>query len=277
MPLAFHASRVAKFEQQQENAETYILPFIAQGAKIDGVSVLEIGCGEGGILRPFLDRGCNCVGVDLSKSKIDYAKKAFAADIAAGRADFIAADIYDDETGSALAGRFDIVIMKDTIEHVYGHTRILNRIKGFLSAGGVLFVGFPPWRMPYGGHQQMAESRLGKMPWYHLLPREVYRNLLKTFGESDLRVEELMEVVDTRLSINQFERMVRETGYRVLNSQHYLVNPIYKYKFGLTPRKQARAITKLPWVRDFMTTTCYYLLGVDATPRPTTPQVARSA
>jgi len=267
MPLAFHASRAAKYEQQQINAETYILPFIAQGVTIEGARVLEIGCGEGGILQPFLDRGCTCVGIDLSESKIAYAREAFADDIASGRAEFIAADIYEEAAGAALEGRFDIVIMKDTIEHVYGHTRILNRVKDFLADGGVLFVGFPPWRMPYGGHQQMTESRLGKLPWYHLLPRGAYANLLKTFGESDERIEGLMAVMDTRLSINQFERMISETGYRVVAVQHYLVNPIYRYKFGLEPRKQLRFVTAIPWFRDFVTTTCYYLLSVRAAAR----------
>ncbi len=260
MPLAFHASRAAKYEQQEQNAETYILPFIARGISVDDKSVLEIGCGEGGIIEPFLRRGGTGVGVDLSPEKIAYAEKAFASYIEDGRAEFVAGDIYDDEISGRLEGRFDVAIMKDTIEHVYGHAKILAKIKDFLKPGGVLFVGFPPWRMPYGGHQQMTESRVGKLPYYHLLPRPAYRRLLEMFGESERKIEGLMEVVDTHLSINDFERMVAETGYRVVAKQHYLVNPIYRYKFGLKPREQFGFVSAIPWFRDFLTTTCYYLL-----------------
>lgn len=260
MPLAFHASRQTKYDQQVENARAFIVPFVDRVGPIDGKNVLEIGCGEGGILEAFVERGCHCVGVDLSESKIEFAREAMAAHVSAGRAEFHAGDIYDAEIGSRLEGRFDLAIMKDTIEHVYGHDRILRRIRDFLAPRGVLFVGFPPWRMPYGGHQQMADTKLGKLPYYHILPRPVYRGLLKAFGEPDERVRVLMEIVDTRLSINRFERLAKEAGYRVVARQFYLVNPIYRYKFGLKPRRQIPVVSAVPWIRDFVTTTCYYLL-----------------
>jgi len=70
----------------------------------------------------------------------------------------------------------------------------------------------------------------------------------------------MFEGEDTRLSIHRFERLLDQTGYRTLRRQFYLINPIYAYKFGLKPFKQIPAIAALPWVRDFVTTTCYYLV-----------------
>ena len=247
------------YEQQRLNARDHVLPFIAAHIPIEGSRVLEIGCGEGGVLGPFLERGCTCVGVDLNVTKIEFARGIHRDHAKAGRAMFVASDIYDAGAEAALGGLFDIVILKDTIEHVYDHARILRRIRDFLTASGVLFIGFPPWRMPYGGHQQMTESRLGKLPYYHLLPRRAYRGLLRAFGESARKVDGLMEVVDTRLSSRGLEELLEETGYAVVASRHYLVNPIYRYKFGLKPREQLGFVRALPWVRDFVTTTCYYL------------------
>ena len=233
MPFAFHADRAAKAEQQYLNAKMHIGPFIENESEINQKHVLEIGCGEGGILHAFLDRDCTCVGVDLSASKIDYAKGVMSKAIKEKRLSFISGDIFDPKISNLLEQQFDIILMKDTIEHIYGHDQILSKIKVFLRDGGIVFVAFPPWRMPYEGHQQMSDSKLGKLPYYHLLPRPIYRSLLKFWGESEARITGLMEVADTCLSINQFEKLLHKTKYRTLRQQFYLINPIYEYKFGL--------------------------------------------
>jgi len=84
---------------------------------------------------------------------------------------------------------------------------------------------------------------------------------LKAIGENEDHIKELMEIYDTRISIERFERVIRKSGLKVLNRQHYLINPIYKYKFGMKPRKQWKPITYLPYLRDFVTTCVYYTVG----------------
>lgn len=260
MALAFHADRTAKFDQQYHNAVKNIVPFVAGERAVAGMRVLEIGCGEGGVLKAFLEAGCDVVGVDLVAAKIDYANETFAGEVAAGRAAFLHQDIYEAAFGEAHGGTFDLVILKDTIEHVYGHARLLRLIRTLLQPDGLLFVAFPPWRMPYGGHQQMAGTKLGKLPFYHILPRPLYRGLLRAFGETEEQIGVLMEIVDTRLSIGRFERLLEKCGYQKRRRDFYLINPIYEYKFGLTPRRQLPVLRSLPWLRDFVTTTTYYLV-----------------
>ena len=112
--------------------------------------------------------------------------------------------------------------------------------------------------MPFGGHQQIAHGKwLSKLPWYHLLPRPLYRSILKWNKEP---VEELMEIRDTRITIERFEKICRQTGYAVLHKIHYLINPIYEWKFGWKPRKQWAPVKAIPWVRNFFTTCVYYLI-----------------
>lgn len=260
MPLAHHLDRDAKYRQQLLVARDTLIPFIEAVAPVDGRRVLEIGCGEGGILEAFLERGCRCVGMDLSPEKIEHAHKILHEPIAAGQADFVAANIYDDAFMAEHGGPYDIVLMKDTIEHIPNRRQLLNRIRSFLAPEGVLFIGFPPWYMPYGGHQQIAYSTPGKLPYYHLLPRPLYRRLLKAFGEPERRVEELMEIVDTRLTILQLERLLRQTRYETLRRELYLIRPIYRHKFGLTPRRQLPGLRSLPVLRDFVTTAAFYLV-----------------
>lgn len=85
--------------------------------------------------------------------------------------------------------------------------------------------------------------------------------MLKAFGESDVAIEELMEVKETGISIERFERIVHNSGLKVLAKQHFLINPIYYYKFGWKPRKQLGIISALPFFRNFLTTCVYYTVG----------------
>jgi hypothetical protein len=70
-----------------------------------------------------------------------------------------------------------------------------------------------------------------------------------------------METKSLGLSTARFERMVRQAGYRIVDRAFYLFNPIYRYKFGIKPRRQWGPITRIPFLRDFVTTGVYYLIG----------------
>ena len=262
MALAQHHSVTVRFHQQVENAEAYVLPFIEQRFPLQpGMRVMEIGCGEGGVLRAFTDRGIHCLGVDLSATRIETARDLMAEACAAGLAEFVVQDVYAPDFLATHQGRYDLILLKDTIEHIPAQERFIPYLAQFLAPGGCVFFGFPPWRMPFGGHQQICESRwLGKLPWIHLLPYPLYRALLKAFGESDRVVRDLIEIKDTGISLHRFEGILRRTGWTVQQRRFYLINPIYRYKFGLAPREQARWLAAIPHVRDFFTTAGWYLV-----------------
>ncbi|HZG01618.1 MAG TPA: class I SAM-dependent methyltransferase, partial [Chitinophagales bacterium] len=66
----FHKDKQAYFKQQVDNAASYVIPFVSQRMAIGpGVDVLEVGCAEAGVLKAFIDAGCNGVGVELSESR----------------------------------------------------------------------------------------------------------------------------------------------------------------------------------------------------------------
>ena len=76
MAFDFHTDWDVYFNQQFENSKNYVLPFIAERKAIDASTrVMEIGCGEGGVLKAFTELGCNVVGVDLEPSRVEKAEK----------------------------------------------------------------------------------------------------------------------------------------------------------------------------------------------------------
>lgn len=262
MALKQHKDDKVRYEQQVDNSRSYVLPFIEQTKAIGkGVNVLEIGCGEGGVLVPFMDKGAFCVGVDLNPIRIDLANGFYEKEVAAGKIEFLYKNVYDDDFLQRFKGFFDVIILKDAIEHIPEQEKFIPYLKNFLKDGGQIFFGFPPWYMPFGGHQQICDHKLGMMPWYHILPKPMYKGILKMIGENEGVIRELMEIYDTRITIERFERIVRNSGMQFKNKTHFLINPIYKYKFGWQPRKQFSIISAIPFVRNFLTTCVYYTIG----------------
>lgn len=262
MALKQHKDTRVRFDQQVENSREYVLPFIEMTKTIQpGTRVFEMGCGEGGVLLPFAERGCICLGVDLNEERIDLANEYLQKEVAEGKIEFLYKNVYDEDFLKRYKGSFDIMILKDVIEHLYDQEKFVPYLKQFLKKDGQIFFGFPPWYMPFGGHQQVCEKKIGMMPWYHILPKPVYKGVLKMIGESEGNIRELLEVWDTQITIERFEKIMRSSDLKILRKQAYLINPIYKYKFGLNARKQWWPITKIPFFRNFVTTCMYYTVG----------------
>ncbi len=262
MAFHFHKNRDLYIRQQRANAAEFLIPFIEKSLPIvEGMHVMEIGCGEGGVLKAFLDRGCQGVGIELLKGKAERARDTLKAEIASGQAIVMNKNIYDIDVATDVSRPFDLIILKDVIEHIHDQDAILNRLRDFLRPGGHIFFGFPPWQMPFGGHQQVLAHRfLSRTPYFHLLPVPLYRGILKAFGETQASIENTLEIKETGISIERFERLVRKNHFSIALCTYYLFNPIYKYKFNLTPRVQFGLLTRIPYFRNFVTTCMYYLV-----------------
>ncbi len=263
MALKHHLDVKVRFDQQVDNSASYIVPFIEHTAALrPGMRVMEVGTGEGGVLVPFINKGCWCLGVDLAPERIEYANELLEPEVAAGKVKFQCINIFEKDFYSQYKGSFDIIILKDVIEHVPDQEKFIPYLAEFLSPAGIIFFGFPPWRMPFGGHQQVCRKKwLSVLPYYHILPDFLYKSILRAGGEHPVIIEELMEIKSTRISIGRFESIVRQSGLNIKYKEHFLINPIYKYKFGLKPKLQWKPITFIPWFRDFLTTCVYYSVG----------------
>lgn len=258
----FHTDKDRYFAMQAENARDHVLPFIEARRKLQpGMRVLEIGCAEAGVLKAFTDRGCVAVGVELEESRLELARKYMHDELAAGKIRFISRDIYQVDADRDLDGRFDLIVLKDVIEHIHNQEKLIAWMRQLLLPGGMIFFGFPPWQMPFGGHQQLMSSRwLSKMPYVHLLPMGLYKMLLRMARQD---VAGFAEIKETGISIERFERAAHSAGYVIANKLHYLINPIYTYKFGWKARKQSSLISGIPYLRNFLTTCVYYLIAVN--------------
>jgi len=255
-----HSNKRRYFSEQGTTTKKYIIPYVEKVMTINTETrVLEIGCGEGGNLMPFLELGCEAIGVDLHAKQIERAKIFTIEDIPEAKVKFLNENIYNLTIEEI--GKFDLIMLKDVIEHIPNQEKFMGHLKQFLKPQGKVFFGFPPWRMPFGGHQQVCKSKLlSKLPYFHLLPKPIYKLILKAFKVHPSNVKELLEIKSTGISIRRFENIVKTNNYRIAQKTYFLINPNYEIKFGLKPKEQIGLIAVIPYFKDFFTTCVYCII-----------------
>lgn len=246
------------FKELAYTSEKYLLPFIEEVRKVTpNMKVLEIGCGMGGNLYPFVERGCAVTGVDLGADRIRNASLMLDAENHP-RIELISADIF---TVDHLKKCFDLIIVHDVIEHIPDKDRFFQMVREFLKPDGMILLAFPAWQMPFGGHQQICQNRLlSHLPFYHLLPRFMYRGILTAFHEPKSTIDELLSVKSCGISIGQCHAYLRKYHYSILKRKLYFINPHYEIKFHLKPRKLSPVLARIPYLRNFFCTSCFFLL-----------------
>ncbi|NTV83914.1 MAG: class I SAM-dependent methyltransferase [Bacteroidales bacterium] len=255
-----HTNKKVYFEEQSYTTREFVIPFVEKYLAINpSTKILEIGCGEGGNLVPFLDKNCEVTGIDISESKIANAREFLKGHPNAGKLILVAKDIYD--AADDLEQGYDFVFMRDVIEHIHDQDRFMGYVKKFLKPEGLFFLAFPPWYNPFGGHQQICTSKiLSKLPYYHLFPPAIYKLILKAGGENQQKIEALLEIKETGISIERFKKIARKHHFDIIQQSLYFINPNYKVKFGLKPRKQAGIVSAIPYFRNLLTTSVYYII-----------------
>lgn len=251
-----HTDRYRYFREEAATTEKYFIPYLSEFMDVGDISVLEVGCGEGGNLLPFARRGCRVVGVDLSEQRVRQAESFFSRECAAGT--FVCDDVMHYRGDGRL---FDLIICHDVVEHIPEKGKMLLALKRLLAPGGRLFVAFPAWQMPFGGHQQIACSWVvSHLPFVHLLPELAFSLMLRLFGEDASKINELISIRRTRCTVEMFEREAAYAGYTVCDRRLWLVNPHYEVKFGLRPIRLCRQLSALPYIRNFMASSCFYVV-----------------
>jgi SAM-dependent methyltransferase len=157
------------FEKQIADSKKYWQRF---GGRPDfsGKVVLEIGCGHGALsIDAAISGARQVIGLDLIGDRITFARRIVAERFPniASKIEFHQLDI---DNMTALDGKVDVIISKDTFEHIMGIDRVLLSIRRLLREGGLLITGFAPlYYSPFGDHGFHAIGQPIKLPWAHLI------------------------------------------------------------------------------------------------------------
>jgi SAM-dependent methyltransferase len=254
-----HLDRKLYFCELADTSREFYLDYLSEYLlRKSKVRVLEIGCGEAGNLLPFAENGCEVVGIDLDGDKIEQAKISFGE---AGQKGLFICDNFVTMQDQNL-GKFDIILVHDVIEHIHQQDKLefMLNIKKFMDDKSIIFCAFPAWQMPFGGHHQICQGFASKLPFIHILPNFIYKSILKLSGESDGKIGELLDIKSCKMSIERFESLVGNSNFGIVTKTLWFINPHYKRKFELKPRKVNDILVKISYFRNFYTTSVWYLL-----------------
>jgi 2-polyprenyl-3-methyl-5-hydroxy-6-metoxy-1,4-benzoquinol methylase len=109
---------------------------------LTGKRVLEVGCGSGGILVPFTELGAEVVGIDFDDTYMDAGRKRGL--------NLIDKSIYEFQTEKL----FDLIILKDVLEHLPDLNLVLQKLKSLLSETGIVYIQVPTFEgLEFLGYQ----------------------------------------------------------------------------------------------------------------------------
>jgi 2-polyprenyl-3-methyl-5-hydroxy-6-metoxy-1,4-benzoquinol methylase len=108
-------------------------------------TVLDVGCGAGGMLAPLARYG-EVMGIDTSAELVELCHERGFGRVVVGSA----------YTLPATPGSVDLLTLFDTIEHVPDDERVLRECRRVLAPRGLLFLSTPAYQFLYANNDRVA-------------------------------------------------------------------------------------------------------------------------
>jgi ubiquinone/menaquinone biosynthesis C-methylase UbiE len=232
------AFRDAYYDREVERGHAFWDDFITRPS-LTGQTVLEIGCGYGGMVAALLDQGAGTViGIDVSQERLAYAKKRLAQE---PRCQLALDDIH--HTGLPAAS-VDLAVTDAVLEHVTDITVALTEVSRILRPGGRLYAKFSPTWLTYNGPHLITYIAV---PWVHLLFSD--RTIVNVLGHyrntGRFPAQSVTERIDDfrsmgRLTRRKFRRAATAAGFLVVQEK------------SRSPRAWKTAVARLPVLDELL-------------------------
>lgn len=235
-------------------AKKYLIPMLEkQGIVIDQKKVFEIGCGNGGVIEAFAEKCSKAVGVDIKT--FDHSP------LNTPKVKYVTADIFDPSQQEKYVDLYDIILLRDVIEHLPDKKSIFEICDQLMKPDGALFVTFPPFYSPFGAHQQVyTKTKLGKLPYLQMLQHTLYLKYLKAVEKGNEPAHQLAEeMFASKTTIASLNQAINKSNFEIQYQDYYLTRPSYEIRYGIKPRK-AQFLQHVPVLRDLFVMGVYMIL-----------------
>jgi SAM-dependent methyltransferase len=218
------------FEYERVLGREVVAAFLeAQRLSIDGKRVLDIGCGEGGILAGLAERyRFHGFGLDYDEEMVRRAKAIPNCTIAHG-------DVFS----YTFSDTYDFILIRDVLEHCGDPEALLHKAATLLSPKGCIYATYTPFLSPFGGHQHNGSGLFSNAPYIQMLPEAVFLKLICPVGNLYKQgaglLKDFRQIRKTWLTTGQVTQAARKAGLAVAVARGWFVRPDYRYKFGLMP------------------------------------------
>ncbi|MEN9281290.1 MAG: hypothetical protein RL594_225 [Bacteroidota bacterium] len=257
--MDLHPRTIRNVRMQYRLAQHTLIPWMEElGVLPDRAAVCEIGCAEGGVLAAFVDRGATmALGTDIQEPLL----REVSTPIWSGlkyEIDFRHHDVIYDDIPQQWQKAFDVVLLRDVIEHLDDAGIALKNIARLLKPGGVVVVTFPPYTSPFGGHQQLLGTTLGSLPFVHLLPWPLFRSIIRQ-GDV-INQEELERLHRIRCSAAKVDDAAHRAGLDIVSQRFFALRPVFRWKYQRSiPSLEVTALRWMPLIKQLAMEAAYVL------------------
>ena len=249
------------WKYQYQLGRDYLIPLLQDwGVDVAGKKILDIGCAEAGILCALSDAGASSTGLEISPPRLDFARQ-LAKPEQLKNIQFVAADFLFPPLKKKQIN-FDLIMLRDVIEHLPDKQKVFAKLQSLMGNGSKLFITFPPFYSPFGGHQQLLTSAFRLLPYFHILPTPVwvlFRSLIKRFDKNTGYIKEIEKIRKHRISISHFLKSCELNGLKIVAHRFYLSRPSHRLRYGF-PVILTNRIGRIPVLREVLITGAFFLL-----------------
>ena len=162
--------------------------------QVSGCFIVEVGCGSGGILQYFKEKGNEVYGVDLGTDYLGYGRANHQLELEVGTLDNIL----------QLGRNPDIVIYSHTLEHIVNPLCELNKLRSILREDSLLYIELP-------GNKWLRKTyrydflRLLQNAHVYYFTQTTLMNLLGVAGYSPICIDEAIVSVFRKSGVCTYE------------------------------------------------------------------------
>ena len=229
---------------QETLASNYYIPYLNDNnIEINNKKILEIGCGNGGFIKAFSKYSPNCTGFDIKNLNWDDDELRY-----------LHLNIFDENFDSQISDNFDIIILRDVIEHIDNDLNdlLFKKIKSLSNESTVILVTFPPFYSPFGLHQQALLSSFCRyIPFLSLIPKIMMKIIFCC--RKNKNIDEMLSLYDAKMSIGSFYRLIRKFNYRIIDEKFFHIRPSHELRYGFKT-KESKFLYKIPILRELLIT-----------------------
>lgn len=204
---------------------------------IQGKRVLDYGCGLGWQTVKMALSGADFVtGVDIDQRRLKHARELASVSRVGAKTKF---------TSTLPKEQFEVTVSLCCFEHYADPQNELRNMVGLTDRGGLILLAFAePWFSHSGSHM----NDFFKIPWVNLLfpEKAVLQARCKYRQDGAERYEEIVGGLN-RMSVSRFERIIRQSGLRVVHKRVY-------------PTRALPVVVHVPVIRELLTYACACVL-----------------
>jgi len=217
------------FHEQQVYTSEFLIPYLKKNIpdfSPKNMKILEIGCAEGGSLYSLSQKGFSVHGMEIESARVEIAKKHLPPESVVS-----VGDITDSQYCRDINTRYNLIIMRDVIEHIDNKKLALENIFYLLDSPGYVFITFPLKYSPFAGHQQNSKTLISKFIYISLLPEKVIRGLGVRLHDEKI-ADHICYMKKNAVTFSGMKKVIKEFA-DLVKVDFYLSRPIFKYRFGL--------------------------------------------